>query len=172
MAALGSLLFARGFKIWDLGMSLDYKTTMGAKDQPRPRFLARFRQVRDMPCGLQALEAAPADGLIRTFVSAQCAERTEREAEIRKRTLELAGQAGEADGQALAGAGLSKSQRKKLDKLLKKRARRALAASPGSAHAAGSADEQGAAAGPASASGEAQPAAEDHDVAKSPGTTS
>lgn len=39
LAALGRLLAAVGVKVWDLGMELDYKTALGARVLPRPRFM-------------------------------------------------------------------------------------------------------------------------------------
>ena len=45
--ALARFLQARGFKLWDLGMSLAYKHKFGAKNLPRLTFMAKLRAVRD-----------------------------------------------------------------------------------------------------------------------------
>jgi Leu/Phe-tRNA-protein transferase len=44
--ALGSYLHARGFQLWDLGMSMDYKLKMGARDIPRVEFLKKIHALR------------------------------------------------------------------------------------------------------------------------------
>ena len=43
------LLRRRGFKIWDLGMGMEYKKKLGARDVPRAEFLQLLRSVRDLP---------------------------------------------------------------------------------------------------------------------------
>jgi len=44
--ALGSLLHLRGFQLWDLGMSMEYKMNMGAVAWDRPQFLHRVHELR------------------------------------------------------------------------------------------------------------------------------
>uniref|UniRef100_A0A7S4UT52 Leucyl/phenylalanyl-tRNA--protein transferase n=1 Tax=Ditylum brightwellii TaxID=49249 RepID=A0A7S4UT52_9STRA len=46
LAALGVLLEACGFQMWDLGMGLDYKTKLGAVDVPRDEFVRFVRGSR------------------------------------------------------------------------------------------------------------------------------
>jgi len=45
LATLGKMLTLSGYEMWDLGMSLDYKTKLGAKEMERVEFV---RCVRDM----------------------------------------------------------------------------------------------------------------------------
>ncbi|RHY01921.1 hypothetical protein DYB36_001033 [Aphanomyces astaci] len=44
--ALGALLHASGFQLWDLGMSIDYKLKLGAKDIPRDEFVKHVHTLR------------------------------------------------------------------------------------------------------------------------------
>jgi len=46
LAALGRLLQARGFSLWDLGMEMDYKRTLGCQLMPRADFVRHVHQVR------------------------------------------------------------------------------------------------------------------------------
>jgi len=46
LAALAGILNTSGFTIWDLGMSLDYKTELGGRVLPRPDFIKMFREAR------------------------------------------------------------------------------------------------------------------------------
>ena len=46
LAATGRWLEAAGFRLWDLGMPMDYKTALGARLFPRREFLALFREAR------------------------------------------------------------------------------------------------------------------------------
>jgi Leu/Phe-tRNA-protein transferase len=46
LAATARYLEAVGAGLWDLGMPLDYKAGLGARDVPRPEFLALFRAAR------------------------------------------------------------------------------------------------------------------------------
>jgi Leu/Phe-tRNA-protein transferase len=38
-----------GIDFWDIGMSMDYKINLGAKNVPRAEFLKHFRQARVKP---------------------------------------------------------------------------------------------------------------------------
>ena len=51
LAALGRLLSTLGFSIWDLGMEMDYKTTLGSKLMPRDEFVACVRNERERKGG-------------------------------------------------------------------------------------------------------------------------
>jgi Leu/Phe-tRNA-protein transferase len=49
------LLRRRGFKVWDLGMGMDYKERLGARCVPRAEFLRLLRSVRDLPVTLNGV---------------------------------------------------------------------------------------------------------------------
>lgn len=51
--ALGRLLFLCGMKMWDLGMSMPYKMSLGANDVDRDDFLEHLYRWRDEDCFLQ-----------------------------------------------------------------------------------------------------------------------
>eukprot|EP00429_Kryptoperidinium_foliaceum_P068105 CAMPEP_0176067092 /NCGR_PEP_ID=MMETSP0120_2-20121206/33485_1 /TAXON_ID=160619 /ORGANISM="Kryptoperidinium foliaceum, Strain CCMP 1326" /LENGTH=306 /DNA_ID=CAMNT_0017400703 /DNA_START=112 /DNA_END=1029 /DNA_ORIENTATION=+ len=46
LAALGRLLMKLGFSLWDLGMEMDYKTSMGCHLMARKEFVAHVKAVR------------------------------------------------------------------------------------------------------------------------------
>ncbi|CAE6965994.1 aat [Symbiodinium natans] len=46
LAALGAWLAKRGFKVWDLGMELDYKLELGGQVVPRAEWAATIRKLR------------------------------------------------------------------------------------------------------------------------------
>ncbi|KAL3925558.1 MAG: hypothetical protein SGILL_000332 [Bacillariaceae sp.] len=46
LAALGRLLCKLGFTMWDLGMDMDYKQSLGARNIPRRDFVKHIHQVR------------------------------------------------------------------------------------------------------------------------------
>jgi Leu/Phe-tRNA-protein transferase len=48
LAALGKLIFAAGFTVWDLGMSMDYKQSLGAQLVPRDAFVRMVHEAREM----------------------------------------------------------------------------------------------------------------------------
>ena len=48
LAATGRWLEAAGARLWDLGMPMDYKATLGAQTVPRREFLRRFREARGL----------------------------------------------------------------------------------------------------------------------------
>ena len=48
LAALGKLIFAAGFTVWDLGMSMEYKTSLGAQLVPRDDFVRMVHEAREM----------------------------------------------------------------------------------------------------------------------------
>ena len=51
LACLGKLLIKNGYEMWDLGMSLDYKITLGAKNIDRMDFLDCVKNMRvKSPC--------------------------------------------------------------------------------------------------------------------------
>ncbi|KAI9033404.1 hypothetical protein DFJ74DRAFT_753924 [Hyaloraphidium curvatum] len=57
MYSMAALLVRCGFKLWDLGMGLQYKyATYGAGDVPRTQFLARLEALRDDEAPLLALD--------------------------------------------------------------------------------------------------------------------
>lgn len=47
LACVTPILKRCGFTLWDLGMCMEYKTNLGAKDVPRLAFLAKLRKARD-----------------------------------------------------------------------------------------------------------------------------
>jgi Leu/Phe-tRNA-protein transferase len=44
LAALGSLLAAKGIRVWDLGMPMEYKLSLGGRELARSRFLPLLRR--------------------------------------------------------------------------------------------------------------------------------
>jgi Leu/Phe-tRNA-protein transferase len=46
LAALGHILNLCGFEMWDLGMTLEYKTKLGAKDMNRMEFVGHVKEMR------------------------------------------------------------------------------------------------------------------------------
>jgi Leu/Phe-tRNA-protein transferase len=48
LAALGKLIFAAGFTVWDLGMDMDYKRSLGAQLVPRDDFVRMVHEAREM----------------------------------------------------------------------------------------------------------------------------
>jgi Leu/Phe-tRNA-protein transferase len=48
LAAAGRYLEASGVTLWDLGMPLDYKDTLGARNVSRSEFLSLFRAAREL----------------------------------------------------------------------------------------------------------------------------
>ena len=50
---VAALLLQCGFKVWDLGMGMDYKKKLGAKNVPRGEFLQLLRSVRDLQVELE-----------------------------------------------------------------------------------------------------------------------
>ncbi|MDP3176607.1 MAG: hypothetical protein Q8M76_01805 [Spirochaetaceae bacterium] len=59
LAAVAGYLLAAGARIWDLGMPLDYKFSLGATCVSRGEFLGLFRAARSA-----SLRMPPADGLV------------------------------------------------------------------------------------------------------------
>jgi Leu/Phe-tRNA-protein transferase len=47
LAAAARYLEASGAELWDLGMPLDYKATLGARNVSRSEFMSRFRSARE-----------------------------------------------------------------------------------------------------------------------------
>jgi len=68
LAAAGRFLEASGASLWDLGMPLDYKATLGARNVPRGEFVRLFRAARAgavrRPGGSRDAGPWPARGLI------------------------------------------------------------------------------------------------------------
>jgi len=50
--ALSRLLYLSGMELWDLGMSMPYKMSLGASDEPRDVFLQHHYRWRDTDCRL------------------------------------------------------------------------------------------------------------------------
>jgi Leu/Phe-tRNA-protein transferase len=48
LAALGKLIFAAGFTVWDLGMAMEYKSSLGAQLVPRDDFVRMVHEAREM----------------------------------------------------------------------------------------------------------------------------
>ena len=46
LAALGKLLCSRGFEIWDLGMDMEYKRSLGSHLMPRDEFVDNVHRIR------------------------------------------------------------------------------------------------------------------------------
>lgn len=46
LACLGRILSMSGYELWDLGMSLDYKITLGAKNMDRIDFVHLVQELR------------------------------------------------------------------------------------------------------------------------------
>eukprot|EP00553_Chaetoceros_curvisetus_P010493 CAMPEP_0204612100 /NCGR_PEP_ID=MMETSP0717-20131115/191_1 /ASSEMBLY_ACC=CAM_ASM_000666 /TAXON_ID=230516 /ORGANISM="Chaetoceros curvisetus" /LENGTH=468 /DNA_ID=CAMNT_0051624041 /DNA_START=17 /DNA_END=1423 /DNA_ORIENTATION=- len=46
LAALGTLLWSMGFDMWDMGMSLDYKAKLGAREMERDAFVRKVKELR------------------------------------------------------------------------------------------------------------------------------
>lgn len=55
LAALGRLLQRCGFVMWDLGMAMDYKSSLGCQDVPRIKFLELMHAHRAMNTKLELL---------------------------------------------------------------------------------------------------------------------
>lgn len=51
--ALGKLLYLCGMEVWDLGMSMPYKMSLGAEDLDRDTFLEHLHRWRKVPCLLE-----------------------------------------------------------------------------------------------------------------------
>ena len=47
LVGTGVLLQLNGYKIWDFGMTMKYKTDLGAESVPRSNFLSMFKEVRE-----------------------------------------------------------------------------------------------------------------------------
>mgnify|MGYP005841303335 CR=1 FL=1 len=47
LAALGRLLIEKGFELWDMGMHMEYKSSIGAELMPRDTFLGHVHRVRE-----------------------------------------------------------------------------------------------------------------------------
>eukprot|EP00931_Biecheleriopsis_adriatica_P105371 TRINITY_DN79927_c0_g1_i1.p1 TRINITY_DN79927_c0_g1~~TRINITY_DN79927_c0_g1_i1.p1 ORF type:complete len:342 (-),score=65.89 TRINITY_DN79927_c0_g1_i1:6-1007(-) len=58
LVALGKLLQRCGFRLWDLGMAVDYKLQLGAKMFPRASWIACVRRLRDMRVVLSSAAVA------------------------------------------------------------------------------------------------------------------
>jgi hypothetical protein len=52
LAAIGRLLCGLGFSLWDLGMEMNYKKSLGSHLMPRKQFLEHIHQVRESRGGL------------------------------------------------------------------------------------------------------------------------
>ena len=59
LAALGRLLFERGFHMWDLGMDMDYKRGIGSHLMPRETFVNEVHRVRETQGHLVLPAGAP-----------------------------------------------------------------------------------------------------------------
>lgn len=58
LAALGKLLERSGFRLWDLGMGLEYKKELGATLESRAAWIACLRQFRGIPVSLHSPDAS------------------------------------------------------------------------------------------------------------------
>lgn len=56
LAALGQFLWEQGFEMWDLGMELEYKQRLGARNMPRHEFVQTVKELRDKDTLLLKLE--------------------------------------------------------------------------------------------------------------------
>ncbi|TDH73386.1 hypothetical protein CCR75_006403 [Bremia lactucae] len=65
--ALSKLLYLAGFRMWDLGMSMDYKMSLGAKDLDRDSFLTQLYKWRPEHI-LMKLDETNHEGNVRTGV--------------------------------------------------------------------------------------------------------
>jgi leucyl/phenylalanyl-tRNA--protein transferase len=76
LAALARYLEAAGVRLWDLGMPLDYKATLGARNVSRSEFLTLFRAARGANSSLRAGFCLPASfGLRRSFPARELIDR-------------------------------------------------------------------------------------------------
>lgn len=66
MVALGRLLASRNFAFWDLGMSMEYKTRLGAHTEARALFLSRFTAVRNRETPLELPQRVNAREIIQS----------------------------------------------------------------------------------------------------------
>uniref|UniRef100_A0AAV1U0F3 Leucyl/phenylalanyl-tRNA--protein transferase n=1 Tax=Peronospora matthiolae TaxID=2874970 RepID=A0AAV1U0F3_9STRA len=65
--ALSKFLYLAGFKMWDLGMSMDYKMSLGAKDVERDDFLDELYKWRDQQVEM-TLDESREEGDVRVGV--------------------------------------------------------------------------------------------------------
>ena len=61
---LALLLHQRGFDFWDLGMGMEYKLKMGAREIDRSDFLRKLRASRDLPCNDLSLPGVDASQML------------------------------------------------------------------------------------------------------------
>lgn len=73
MVATAALLRRMGYKWWDLGMVMKYKTALGAKVTPREEFLRRYRIDRSDSTIFGIQNPMQASELIKELVSFQSA---------------------------------------------------------------------------------------------------
>ena len=71
LTSIGSLLWLRGFRIWDLGMELDYKHALGAKSISRSEFLTVFKESRDESLLYLCFEKLPVSSILDAHFSAK-----------------------------------------------------------------------------------------------------
>ena len=64
IVSLGLILHEHGFDCWDLGMGMDYKQSMGAKNVHRLRFLEKLRAVRERSVKELGMAATPARDIL------------------------------------------------------------------------------------------------------------
>lgn len=57
LAALGQYLWGCGFDLWDFGMTLDYKSKLGAEAMSRDDFVQKVRELRGKRMGLMRMDA-------------------------------------------------------------------------------------------------------------------
>lgn len=71
MVALAGVLARAGYALWDLGMDMPYKRSLGAREVPRAEFLARYRrdgrEADTMPALPGSDHAQSAEELVRTM---------------------------------------------------------------------------------------------------------
>jgi len=85
--ALAKMLDHCGFKMWDLGMGMQYKYDLGAKDVPRNEFLSLLASMKDMTCVLSLEGAVPASNLLRVSSSTATEDEGSYEWERREKKL-------------------------------------------------------------------------------------
>eukprot|EP00923_Selenidium_pygospionis_P010274 GHVN01017871.1.p1 GENE.GHVN01017871.1~~GHVN01017871.1.p1 ORF type:complete len:298 (+),score=35.33 GHVN01017871.1:92-985(+) len=72
LCCLGKLLESSGFTLWDLGMCIQYKLDIGAKNIPRKEFISEVRRLREQKIKMNILsDPRQCDSLLKPTVEKQ-----------------------------------------------------------------------------------------------------